>query len=56
MTKDLFIRYAELLRRAWLNPSFQPWQLDLYKFEHEHHDTLKPYFGKWQVAACEEQP
>lgn len=48
MSKTLLERYAELLRRAWLNPSHAPWQRDVHVFEYEHHDELKPYFSKWQ--------
>ncbi len=47
-TFDLFIRYAELLRRAWTNPSYKPWQMDVHKFEHEHHDELEAYLRRWQ--------
>ncbi len=52
--KDVFARYAELLRRAWLNPSFEPWQMDVHKFEHEHDAELGPYFSKWQENSRKE--
>lgn len=51
MSEELFKRYAELLRRAWLNPSHAPWQKDVYDFEHEHYDELRSHFIRWQENA-----
>lgn len=48
MEYDLWEKYAALLRRAWLNPSYKPWQEDVYKFERENIDHLDEYFEKWQ--------
>lgn len=57
---DFFVRYAELLRRAWLNPSFEPWQLDVYTFEREYGDVLKLCFSTWRANAtsgtCGDRP
>lgn len=47
---ELFERYAELLRRAWLNPSHKPWQQDVCDFEYANRDVLHPYFSKWQES------
>lgn len=47
----MFRNYAELLRRAWLNPSCKKWQNDVYKFERENRDELDFYQVEWQDAA-----
>jgi hypothetical protein len=46
-TKEVWEEYARLLRRAWCNPSYKPWQVDVCQFEHAHPELL-PYFDKWQ--------
>jgi hypothetical protein len=43
-------QYARLLRRAWLNPSYKPWQQDVHDFEHKHDDVLRPAFKEWSEA------
>lgn len=48
---QLFRDYAELLRRAWLNPSYKPWQQDVHDFEHENDGRLKATFSEWQKNA-----
>lgn len=47
LRQDLFVEYASLLRQAWLNPSYEPWQKLVHEFEHKHHDFLIPYFRNW---------
>lgn len=42
----LLDEYARLLRRAWLNPSYKPWQDDVHRFERNH--DLDTYFERWR--------
>lgn len=55
MTKDIWIRYTELLRRAWLNPSYKPWTEEVCAFENEHYDDLEKYFVEWQKNTIEQK-
>lgn len=48
---DIFVRYAELLRRAWLNPSCASWQHDVCAFEHEYGEVLERHFRRWREKA-----
>lgn len=47
---QVFVRYAELLRRAWLNPSHEPWQHDLRDFECKHEAELEQHWRAWQMG------
>lgn len=52
---EILAQYAALLRRAWLNPSYEPWQMDVHRFEDLHDKELGPYFKKWQEISRTEQ-
>ena len=45
---ELLEEYARLLRRAWLNPSYKPWQDAVYAFEGEHDMEFSPLFREWR--------